>query len=194
MHKMQRRLPFGIAKEKYHCFRNQRLFNSSLERWIEYRHFEMKIRVRHKEIKRSRTPALHSGPAASLSDQIHHALHRDAGTWDRTITCLSWPHGRWNVYLLCPLDRDFQWIPRVSVTNMPSWEPLESNENFSTAESPEGLLEHSFLPHSRFWFSRPVDLHVWQAPRRGRCCPLGNTFGVALSMAHKIEKWKVLSE
>ena len=44
---------------------------------------------------------------------------------------------------------------------MPSWEPLESNENFSTAESPEGLLEHSFLPHSRQVLIQQVSRPAW---------------------------------
>lgn len=97
-----------------------------------------------------------------------------AGAWDRTITCLSWPHRRWNVYLLCPLDREFQWIPRVSVTDMPRWEaqqnPQKVSWNTASHPTPELQIQRVWdktrrpacqLPGSQVWAMLPSRDHSW---------------------------------
>lgn len=67
MNKMQRRLLFGIAKEKYYYFslgNPGRLLNSSLERWIECRHLQMELKIRNRvrKLREAGSQPLYSRP------------------------------------------------------------------------------------------------------------------------------------
>lgn len=140
----------GLPRRNITVSRNQRLFNSSLERWIEYRHFEMKIRVRHKEIKRSRKPALHSRPG-SIS------IRSDS-------SCSS--QGRWDLrqdyYLFVLAPRTVKRVPSLSLGQRLSVNPkskCDKHAQLGTSRI-KWKFQHSRIPRGSLRTQLPAPLQV----------------------------------